>query len=435
MSISVRIDKGENGLVGITIGGGPPLCPVVYIVQVFDNTPAQKSGQLEPGDELLSVNGKPVTGMTKTQIAKKIKSMGSPVHLEIRKLQTDPKEYKSLDIALKNIKHRVVESMSQQTADTLGLSRAILVNDDMIQKLQHLEKNTKAYQELAKRIHGALVVYKEQATLNREIGDIFAELAVHEVQPNASKAFTLVGESHRQFSKTGLEFVQEAKPLLSDMHTFLTKAIPDTRLTVKKYANIKFEYLSYCLKAKEMDDEEATYYAMHEPLYRVYTGNMEYRLTLRCRHIARTQFAALRKSVSEKLQLLENKRIQDISFQLERFISAMEHCSQRCLIYHKGLDVFPIELDLDRGVFKSAAQRMAAALYDTDSGHDDDAGCSSSAASHYMPGGVSESGSSLAGGSSLSNAGREFVERTDSGRGEDLPRRAGDADSVLLQLE
>ena len=27
-------------------------------------------------------------------------------------------------------------------------------------------------------------------------------------------------------------------------------------MTIKKYADIKFEYLSYCLKVKEMDDEE-----------------------------------------------------------------------------------------------------------------------------------------------------------------------------------
>ena len=31
------------------------------------------------------------------------------------------------------------------------------------------------------------------------------------------------------------------------------------RLTIKKYANAKFEYLAYCLKIKEMDDEEYTF--------------------------------------------------------------------------------------------------------------------------------------------------------------------------------
>ena len=88
------------------------------------------------------------------------------------------------------------------------------------------------------------------------------------------------------------------------------QAIPDTKLTIKKYADVKFEYLSYCLKVffiiitiyivhicqsrliaildiittagtfkqvKELDDEDYSYQAMQEPLYRVETGNYEYR--------------------------------------------------------------------------------------------------------------------------------------------------------------
>ena len=42
-------------------------------------------------------------------------------------------------------------------------------------------------------------------------------------------------------------------------------------------------FLSYCLKIKELDDEEAECIAMREPLYRVETGNYDYRLILRCR--------------------------------------------------------------------------------------------------------------------------------------------------------
>ena len=47
-----------------------------------------------------------------------------------------------------------------------------------------------------------------------------------------------------------------------------------------------------------MDDEEYSYAALHEPLYRVETGNYEYRLVLRCRQQARTVFAKLRKGCS-----------------------------------------------------------------------------------------------------------------------------------------
>ena len=31
--------------------------------------------------------------------------------------------------------------------------------------------------------------------------------------------------------------------MISDLNTFLNKAIPDTKLTIKKYADVKFEYL------------------------------------------------------------------------------------------------------------------------------------------------------------------------------------------------
>ena len=62
--------------------------------------------------------------------------------------------------------------------------------------------------------------------------------------------------------------------MLRDLYTFLEKAVPDTKLTLKKYSDAKFEFLvryffnhviiiipsllfqAYCLKVKEMDDEE-----------------------------------------------------------------------------------------------------------------------------------------------------------------------------------
>ena len=63
----------------------------------------------------------------------------------------------------------------------------------------------------------------------------------------------------------------------SNLETYLKKAIPDTKLTIKKYADVKFEYLSFCLKVKEMDDEEVSYASIGEPLYRVEAGNIKYR--------------------------------------------------------------------------------------------------------------------------------------------------------------
>lgn len=72
---------------------------------------------------------------------------------------------------------------------------------------------------------------------------------------------------------------------MRDLKTFVEKAIPDTKLTLKKYLDAKFEYLSFCLKLKEMDDEEVEAASFDESLYRVETGNYEYRLVLQIRLI------------------------------------------------------------------------------------------------------------------------------------------------------
>lgn len=141
--------------------------------------------------------------------------------------------------------------------------------------------------------------------------------------------------------------------VLSDLGTYLTKAIPDTKLTIRRYADAKFAYLSYCLKVKEMDDEEHSYAALQEPIYRVETGNYEYRLVLRCRQDARTKFARLRSDVLEKMELLESKHARDLACQLKRFIQGLATLGDDAierLQVHPNL--FPVEVDLKDSAFQ-----------------------------------------------------------------------------------
>lgn len=137
------------------------------------------------------------------------------------------------------------------------------------------------------------------------------------------------------------------------MGTYLTKAIPDTKLTIRRYADAKFAYLSYCLKVKEMDDEEHGYAALQEPSYRVETGNYEYRLVLRCRQDARSKFAGLRSDVLEKMELLESKHARDLANQLKRFVQGLAQLGNDAierLQVHPNL--FPVEVDLKDGAFQ-----------------------------------------------------------------------------------
>ncbi|CAB3225774.1 unnamed protein product [Arctia plantaginis] len=350
---SVSLSKDEKNLIGISIGGGAPLCPCLYIVQIFDNTPASKDGTLQSGDELVGVNGQTVKGKTKVEVAKMIQSAKDEVTINYNKLHADPKQGKSLDIIMKKMKHRLVENMSSGAADALGLSRAILCNDTLVAKLNELRETEGTYKRLVENAKRMLKAYFDLLQTYKAVGDIFAGIGVREPQARASEAFTKFGQYHRLLERDGIKMLKALKPILSDMGTYLNKAIPDTKLTIRKYADTKFEYLSYCLKVKEMDDEEYGYNALQEPLYRVETGNYEYRLILRCRQDARGRFARLRSDVLVKLELLDNKRTQDVAYQLRRFVRGLALYHNETVEYlTENATLFPVEVDLSQNAFQ-----------------------------------------------------------------------------------
>ncbi|ODM95096.1 PRKCA-binding protein, partial [Orchesella cincta] len=346
---SVTITKdGNTNMIGISIGGGAPNCPCLYIVQVFDNTPAAKDGTLQSGDEITGVNNISVKGKTKVEVAKMIQSIKNEVTISYNKLHADAAQGKSLDIILKKVKHRLVENMSSATADALGLSRAILCNDNLVKKLTDLQRTEVMYRGLVEHTQRLLRAYLELLRVVKLFGETFAVIGT----AKASLAFTQFADYHRQMEKRGRGHGQEIKTNFIRLGTYLHKAIPDTKLTIGKYADAKFEYLSFCLKVKEMDDEEFNYASVQEPLYRVETGNYEYRLVLRCRQEARARFAQLRSDVQVKLELLDNKHVQDVAAQLQKLSKGLaEFYEDMHQLSNENANLFPVEVDLTDNAF------------------------------------------------------------------------------------
>uniref|UniRef100_A0A1B0CFA6 AH domain-containing protein n=1 Tax=Lutzomyia longipalpis TaxID=7200 RepID=A0A1B0CFA6_LUTLO len=282
-----------------------------------------------------------------------IQGAADEVTIHYNKLHADPAQGESLDIILKKVKHRLVEGMSSSTADTLGLSRAILCNDSLVKRLQELQGTEAMYRGLVEHAKRMLKAHFDLLQTYQQFGCVFAAISVREPQARASEAFRLFGEMHRNMERDGVKMLKTLKPVLADVGTYLHKAIPDTKLTIRRYADAKFTYLSYCLKVKEMDDEEHSYAALQEPLYRVETGNYEYRLILRCRQEARARFARLRSDVLEKMELLESKHARDLTGQLKRFIEGLAILAQDTterLQAHANL--FPVEVDLKPSAFQ-----------------------------------------------------------------------------------
>lgn len=69
--------------------------------------------------------------------------------------------------------------------------------------------------------------------------------------------------------------------------------------------------------------------ALGEPLYRVSTGNYEYRLILRCRQEARARFSQMRKDVLEKMELLDQKHGEG-----RRWAPRLRPCPASVGLYH-----------------------------------------------------------------------------------------------------
>ena len=81
------------------------------------------------------------------------------VNIRYEKLHFETQGGKSLDIMLKKLKHQMVENMSSQTADALGLSRAILCNDSLVKKLEELERTEYMYTGLIDHTRKMLRAY------------------------------------------------------------------------------------------------------------------------------------------------------------------------------------------------------------------------------------------------------------------------------------
>ncbi len=71
-----------------------------------------------------------------------------------------------------------------------------------------------------------MICAKKLANVCVEVfGDIFAEIGAREPQKNASEAFTIFGEAHRNMDKQGMKLLRVLHPMLNDLSTYLNKVL------------------------------------------------------------------------------------------------------------------------------------------------------------------------------------------------------------------
>ncbi|CBY31644.1 unnamed protein product [Oikopleura dioica] len=349
VSGTVTLAKNGQNLIGISIGGGSPYCPCLYIVQLYENTPALNCENLQCGDEIVAVNGVSTKGLTKNELAKCIQDKNSKVTIQYNKLICDTKRGKTLDIKLKKMKHKIIEGMEPTTADALGISRAVLCNDSLVRKLEDLSQKAKLAKGIVLRTIRSMKILQARILGHDQMAAAFKSIAGRD---SNHQSYLDLAKIHEIMRTADRELIDKTKPIISDIIVFTDTIIPDARLTVKKYADVKFEYLSYCLKIKEMDDEESECIAFNEPLYRVETGNYEYRMVLRCRQSSREKFQNMRKDVLEKLELVDAKFQAEFPDLIRTILELRAEHAANIAKIENHLDIFPIEADLDQQTFE-----------------------------------------------------------------------------------
>jgi PRKCA-binding protein len=132
-------------------------------------------------------------------------------------------------------------------------------------------------------------------------------------------------------------FATKLETLINALKCHAEAAIPDVHQTLSKYLDAKYEYLAYCLRVKELEDEESEYGIFQEHLARMQTGNYEYRVMLKYREQSRENFLEKRKNCAVKIELLDERHgkikllsinfkflVRELALQLKNLVNGMK---------------------------------------------------------------------------------------------------------------
>ena len=178
-------------------------------------------------------------------------------------------------------------------------------------------------------------------------GSTFCEVAARESTSEEHILFGALGNCHKAFNREQIVLVNKLNDIILQLQMYAEKAIPDTKTSIKKYLDAKFEYLSFCLKMKELEDEEQNAMtllaaaggndrsqydlsSLTEYLQRIEAGNYEYRIMLRGRETSRDKFVKERKHVMIKIELLDEKHIRELALQLRTIIESLKNNHTIC---------------------------------------------------------------------------------------------------------
>lgn len=294
--------------IGITLAGGLPACPLVYVSHLGKASLAARAG-LELGDELVSVNGVLISHRLRRREVKELieQTPDARLHVSVRRIVVDAevvrRKSQSVEMKYQKFKHKLIEKhMDGSTADVMGFTRAIIANDYAQEHITWLKAKQEFLTEFKAKLAELIVQYQTHSDTYGLLSTSICEarLSSFSNEKATSSALQQASEKHAHAVK-GLGFCKNK--LVEFEQTVLANVLQ----MLATYEQDKYEFLSFFLKMRELEEEEAEATANGMPVWRVESGNYDYRMLLKAKVLLKDKFKSSRARFIEQVGLVKGQ--------------------------------------------------------------------------------------------------------------------------------
>lgn len=314
----------ENSILGLTLSGGIPVCPFVYISHLTKDSLASESG-LQLGDEISGINNVDISFRLRRKDVKEIIESEIKLVLSVRRIVVDhdvvAKKSASLEMKYQKMKHKFIEKhLEDSTADAIGFTRAILANDLAQDHIVWVKSKQEFLTGFKLKLDDLIGFYQNQAdtylTLSEACSTAFSNKNNKDNSPTSDppdEPLTVklpktnktlnhgILDAHSKHAQTakGLNFCR------NKLIEFEQTKLATTVQILEIYEHDKYEFLSFFLKMKEMEEEENDAIYNNIPCWRLESGNYDYRMFLKAKVLLKDKFKKSRTAFIENVDQLK----------------------------------------------------------------------------------------------------------------------------------
>eukprot|EP00123_Amoebidium_parasiticum_P013273 comp21868_c2_seq1/m.31277 comp21868_c2_seq1/g.31277 ORF comp21868_c2_seq1/g.31277 comp21868_c2_seq1/m.31277 type:complete len:423 (-) comp21868_c2_seq1:79-1347(-) len=307
---TVELRKANNTL-GLSVGGGAPLCPCLYVARIYPGEPASQQHLLEVGDELVAVNGQSLSGMSRDQAAEVMRQAGNIVRISYIKFDTNSVEETfdlRFNVGVNTLIVGMAELMGKDAVDSFQLHEQVeLESDDLLRQLEQFKRTNDSHRALPRQ----LLMYKNAVADMADSHKQLAECLIAEVAKQTDQSLFKCAEktaaAHKGTQKALDVVVAAMHPFYDSMETLADKALGDYQMTLDKYFAVRKGHVALSMAIRELDVEEKAVADRNGRLERCSTGNIKYRKLLRMKEATKAKMMDLQDDIGVKLGLLHRK--------------------------------------------------------------------------------------------------------------------------------